>query len=113
MKDIIAELEKAEAGSRELDRIIFELVKGRKRHISTFEQYESSEILPRYTVSIDAALILVPEGHEWETGSNLENQKGWAKVGDNVWDECFEDIVVIAATPALALCIAALKASEQ
>ena len=70
--------------------------------------------VPRYTASIDAALTLVPEGWGWKADCGLgfghsftvghvgvnklfDRPEGWGK----------------AATPAIALCIAALKARES
>jgi len=61
---------------------------------------------PHYTTSIDAALTLVPEGvAHWM----IRSPKPWAKIWlhyDNTDNETYGD----GATPALALCIAALKA---
>ncbi len=66
-------------------------------------------IAPHYTSSVDAALTLVPEGWFFGLGNN-GNAKGdwkpWAWVAQphiDAWR-------VSAATPALALCAAALKA---
>ena len=65
---------------------------------------------PSYTASIDAALTLVPEGHHWQVGIGIETEFGhrdsayaWCSQSD-----CGE--LNIAATPALALCVAALRA---
>jgi hypothetical protein len=68
--------------------------------------------LPAFTTSLDAALTLVPGSHEWSVGVDLENRKGWARVADDIWDECCEDIVSVAPTIPLALVIAALKARQ-
>jgi len=65
------------------------------------------------TTSIDAALTLVPSAHEWRCGNDGENNNGWAAVGNDVWDECNTEIASTAATPALALCIAALRARKE
>lgn len=73
----------------------------------------SARKAPTYTTSLDAALTLVPGSREWSAGVDLENGKGWATVGDDIWDECFNDITGIAKTPALALCIAALRARQS
>lgn len=73
---------------------------------------------PRFTSSIDAALTLVPEGFSVELGIYTESQDtprsgSFARVnkycmGDGpAWEIDAEQ----AATPALAICIAALKAS--
>lgn len=62
--------------------------------------------LPAYTTSIDVALTLVPEGWSWRTG-NIPSGRGFADLGTQKSLQCIE-----AATPALALCIAALCARE-
>lgn len=67
----------------------------------------------RYTASLDAALTLVPEGFEW----SLEYQAGHHVSSDGecmvaiakLGDPC-RDWESTSATPALALCAAALKA---
>ncbi len=69
--------------------------------------------LPRYTASIDAALSLVPSAVEWSVNADLENGCYYAVVANDVWDEAFEDVSGRSVTPALALCIAALKARQQ
>ena len=61
----------------------------------------------RYTESLDAAVMLVPEGHEWLRKNEIcmtvyrvpDNLKEWAR-----------HIDARGATPALALCAAALRA---
>jgi hypothetical protein len=65
--------------------------------------------IPRYTASLDAAMTLVPEGHEWlrkcpDTMTVYrapENDKAWAV-----------HIDASGATPALALTAAALRATQ-
>lgn len=63
----------------------------------------NSPELPHFTGSLDAAMTLVPEEHRqnWLAGWALDGS-GTATVG--------QDRPVYAATPALALCAAALKA---
>jgi len=102
MSDLLARLEAAKAGSFVLDGEIRDLVIG--KHPGT--------PLP-YSVSIDAALLLVPQG--WT----------WTLYVDATAPECLVDWCLIppgegeaivigqAATPALALCVAAIKAWEQ
>lgn len=69
---------------------------------------------PAYTSSLDAAMTLVPEVLEWETGS-----VGWARLRPaDTLDQLDPRVVLVrkAATPALALCAASLRArasSEQ
>lgn len=68
--------------------------------------------VPAYTASLDAAMTLVPGGWDWSTGTG--RQRGWATLGlpsaspfGSSDDEvCCDD----AATPALALCAASLRA---
>lgn len=60
---------------------------------------------PYYTRSIDAAMTLVPEGAEWECGTAHLVNRGWANVITRDRESKGK-----AATPALALCAAALRA---
>lgn len=65
---------------------------------------------PRYTESLDAAMQLVPEGWAWMAGCAPE-ARFFATLAPT--DESgieAEDIDTAAATPALALCAAALRA---
>jgi hypothetical protein len=61
---------------------------------------------PKYLTSIDAAMQLVPAGHNWAIDTGHKN-------GISAW--CFDGQLwntdaSVAATPALALCAAALRA---
>jgi hypothetical protein len=83
-----------------------------------------SDCALRYTASIDAALTLVPPGAHWGMGHDANGPlAGWAwvraKVADG-WQEFhspprmgFERAGPFAATPALALCAAALRARAE
>ena len=104
MTDLIARLEAATEGSRELDMEIFWRV---------FPEYERGKDpiwhCLHYTTSIDAALTLVLR--DWRVEHLGESVLNW-----NMW-ECElhnrnEDAAIQgdAATPALALCITALRA---
>lgn len=111
MTDLLTRLENAKEGSRELDWAIRDQVCADAGEIS-------SHIAPHYTTSLDAALTLVPEGGE-------ENGEGW-RIGiergpgrETYWtawlrrhasDETIEATAIYKAGPALALCIAALRA---
>lgn len=63
---------------------------------------------PAYTASIDAAMSLVPEGREWRVR--------WCELPDGTWASIARigengcGLNTSAATPALALCAAALRA---
>lgn len=67
-----------------------------------------------YTASIDAALTLVPEGLSWTCGKNLHH--GYFAVSLNTLNErgAPESVAWADADyPAIALCIAALKARQE
>ena len=55
--ELIAKLEKASGPDRELDYLIADAFKWRQ------------SIIPSFTLSLDAALALVPEGEEWSVTS--------------------------------------------
>jgi len=59
---------------------------------------------------LDAAMMLLPEGWMWSIGSDGPEEGPWACL-TAIKDLC-EDISCCAATPALALCAAALIARE-
>jgi hypothetical protein len=61
------------------------------------------ETVPYYTSSIDAAVTLVPDGAHWQVGRDVGP---WAAV----WTKTRLPSHCLAATPALALCAAALRA---
>jgi len=116
---LISRLEQAEAGSRELDGLIevATLFKGnsgyqldRGKFYANDRRIVAVHEAPHYTTSIDAAMSLVPEGwqdvrqhhHVMTDGSirsyaEIETAAGTFNAGPT-------------ATPALALCVAALKA---
>lgn len=90
--ELIAALEKADRPSFKLDNVIDLMAFD---HGWRVERFGTPDITPRYTASIDAALTLVPEG----CGFVLMGCA--AKVGREI---------AKGATPAIALCIAALRA---
>ena len=118
MKDLIKRLEAATGPDRQLDNAIEEAIDLPKpTNPDDLPGYP-----PHFTASIDAAITLVPEdSHEWREYSpviwggrrpaarinyrqrDAEAESGWAYGSLN-------DSEVRGATPALALCIAALKA---
>lgn len=80
-----------------------------------------SKRVPAFTASLDAAMTLVPEGAHWGIGhEDMGPLVGWAWVrakNDTGWQEYhspprlgFRHIAPFPATPALALCAAALRA---
>ncbi len=105
MQDLIERLEKATGPDLEADRLISCLLIGRDDVFFATGPY--------YTESIDAAVELVPEGWAWF----VERIDGFTNGDARIWlpaqhthglpRENFD--VRKAATPAIALCIAALK----
>ena len=121
MNNLIEKLHQAKGPSRELDEEIFEFLYPKEPELTEEEiairmgQYGfiihncRFGPTPEYTASMEIAKTLVLSGHEFSVGIDLENNEGWAKVGKDIWDECYIDIITVATTPALALCIAALE----
>lgn len=143
MQDLIDKLESATEGSRELDAHLSAALlgngayaavsefngawcvyrgedrSGRARVVSS-NRGDVPDVRLHYTTSLDAALTLVPEGDGW-----LISDKPFAEIfrplrvlagrptalADRVG--VFGDKEIRKSTPALALCIAALRAREQ
>jgi hypothetical protein len=124
IKELIAQLEAAGEGSRELDGLIwcwledaeFDRVECIPALLGTclFYRKDGKETnigaWPAYTTSTDAALGLVPPalGIMWDV-AKYPGESAAAYVGPR--DAPFREFVV-ARTPALAICIAALRARE-
>ena len=118
IEELIAALERADAPSRELElRIARDVLDSKPLgHAAGLPD----ELLvaqaefgpwPRYTSSIDAALSLVPEGYVWRMQAPAPQPTGkWAAeiFTQPMWSS-FRD-GTHATHPAIALCIAALKA---
>lgn len=113
MKHLIEKLAQADGPSRELDAEISRaLAGGPADHWYQDHRgvYVTDNSAPCYTASIDAAMTLVPEGTEFiierygSIGVLSENKRASAWV--------FGAPRAFAATPALALCIAALSAQD-
>lgn len=103
MSDLLIELaercEKASGPDREIDIDIQQVIGGA---IPTgFQMQYEGVRLPGYTASLDAAMMLVPEGMAielaWNAARLADARVGWKRPG-------------IAKSPALALCAAALRA---
>lgn len=127
MKKLIEKLEAATEGSRELDCRIWCLRQGftyRRYQQGTTDQFfydddtGSPQVIsgfpPHYTTSLDAALTLVPEGYTWEVSSPMFLTDLERKPAAFVWppSRCGGP-KPYGATPALALCVAALKALDK
>jgi len=110
--DLITRLERAEGPDRELDCRIWCVMRG-----ADFDLY--SQVVPnfnewqalRYTASIDAALTLVPDEYLLGILAELENGRWTTKLLNR------REIAGLppesGPTPALALCIAALRAQQK
>ena len=110
MDELIARLEAAAGPDRELDAAI-------AGTDPNTVQWHSEDETPRYTASIDAALTLVPEGLDAPGSFKIERfylgngiEKNRACVWDGLGSFSSLDTASEGATPALAICIAALKA---
>lgn len=105
--DLITRLESADGPDRELDADIHESIGNIvDRGCPITWHYEDET--PRYTASIDAALTLVPEGWHMSVNTTVGALlQGSAAVRDRDGGPSFASA---AATPALALAAAALKA---
>lgn len=114
---LISRLEESTEGSRELDTDLFQAFAGddwHKAYIRAQEPCgcphdmaveEARHYAPRYTTSLDAAIALVERllpGWWWEIDA----------AGNATVFKAPRYVVEHAATPALALCLAALKAME-
>ena len=123
MSDLIARLEAATEGSRELDYKIaltqgwtLQKMKGDRKPYwrepgETQYYMRSTYGPPHYTTSLDDAMTLVPEGCDVD----LQTRKRYCSIYR--WDDSRGYGVPLgstcdAETPVLALCIAALKARE-
>ena len=121
LKALIERLEKASGPDRELDALILKAINpnvvqtyvGLPDYATEIVYVEgkqaplvSSIDVPQYTRSIDAAMTLVPPQFEFEIGSTKLLNCYYAMLvgrhGEHIGKRC--------ANPAIALCIAALKA---
>ncbi len=119
---IIERLETAGASSGELDGEIAYAVDwqisddcGWREYFDTYPKIAmTDENLPHYTTSVDDALTLVPEGWVWivQTDYELPGRAGIYCADPDGTDNLPVNFTADAATPALALCVAALKALE-
>ena len=127
LSQLIERLEKAKGPDRELDALIAIKIGGAVRittghgtrhqvlwpdnEIAQGGDIEMLPDVPLYTASIDAALTLVPEGWSFEVRASAVGDKGQA----NVWHYLKEYHAYSqreCASPAIALCIAALRARQ-
>lgn len=126
LEELVAKLDAATEGSRELDVQIWELVDFRAalrrywsaatgKRVKLHSLPESGlgwlavkNSAPHYTTSIDAALTLVPEGWGWNATG--EHSTGFVLLYPPNNYPGATGVQAEAPTPALAICIAALRA---
>lgn len=119
LTEIISKLEKATGPSRYLDAEIAAAVgldtgmfiwDGQRNFVGV----QNNITVPHYTSSIDSALMLVPEGKYWEVAFGLPTPTIKTRYWGQVYgDEDAYDLahpICPGATPAIALCVASLKA---
>lgn len=108
----LAELcEKASGPDRELYAMIYDAVYGGEcLYDPKWETWitPGGMNVPAFTASLDAALTLVPEGWDWASGSGQFGGHAFMRRVTSVGEP--PAISSDAATPALALCAAALRA---
>jgi hypothetical protein len=107
LADLAARCEKATGPDRELDAEIYvALDANRENRDALAINGAVGSWVPDFTASLDAAMTLVPEGWYWQVG---QGNHAWAAVYENPIPPAMR-VDPIAATPALALCAAALRA---
>lgn len=113
-EELIAALEAATGPSRELDAEIARCCDARQWRLTDEGMGKVFFDPLEFTASIDAALTLVPEtdGNRWyEIGQAWTHATAHVRVyPPNPWEGRTREAVADAPTPAIALCIAALKA---
>ena len=112
LEELIARLEAATGPSRKLDATIDIAVNGGTAADLAYvlEDVERTLRPHRYTASIDAAMTLVPDDACWTVSvprqPDMSGKRYWASLRSN-------HPGARGSTPAIALCIAALKARSQ
>lgn len=111
LSDLIARLETTKEGSRELDAAIDIYVTGGSSADLAYvlEDVERTLGPKHYTTSLDAALTLVPKEYAGNWDLKWRNK---ASCRAELYRPSYQ-VDGLAATPALALCIASLRAREE
>ena len=114
--DLIARLEQAEVGSRELDRAValalgWAIKRWPNGQGEDWRRIDGTLVLnTNFSTSLDAALTLVPTGWHWTVYDTDGLGRGYACAQVEPPEYSYEPISADAVTPALALCIACLRA---
>lgn len=109
MTSIVARLEKATGPDDELFYECAHMAFGPSHNLTDIARWNRFSQLVESEAWTDAALMLVPEGLEWSVGRNSDGSFG-AAVGNTVDLGDVEVAQQIKGGPAIALCIAAMKA---
>ncbi len=123
LKSLIAELESAKEGSRALGEAVslaagWKHVDGPFGPVLHLEECSGREedcncVWRNPTLSLDAALTLVPENWFWDASNNPKTG-GFARLTDiPAIGDSMKEVKSFASTPALAMCGAALKARDK
>jgi hypothetical protein len=106
-RDVLAALEAATVGSRELDELVWFATGGvQPKGLNGY-------FAPPYTTNVELALELVPAG--WPRRISEGRFGCWVADllrGDKSWKQ-EPDVSAVHTTPALALCLAALRARQS
>ncbi len=105
MQELIAKLEATTKGNRELDKAIAWLQAPEHQRKRFYPNGMNDNWYPYFSTSIDAALTLLSKDRLWSIGS-IVNGSGFVAILNN------DGRSHRGATPALALCIAALRAQS-
>lgn len=113
MKSIIEKLERAKAGDESLSREIADIVGTavKRRTFNGGMDADEWDWFPPYTSSIDAALSLVMDGWSWSVAVSENKLHPVVMLGRSYPTNA--QVAQEAATPALAICIAALKSRSS
>lgn len=122
---LITQLEQAVEGSRELDTeiaLVFGYLHPKRGPIANAPSSDDPRVIaaawqvPHFSTSLDAAISLIPEGAVWHVMTDYGDLNR-AKVGPannpsaSIYGPRSEDFISAdASTPALAVCLCALKA---
>ncbi|WP_116970797.1 hypothetical protein [Blastomonas sp. UPD001] len=105
-EELAARIERAEGPDRALDCLVHEVIGNVVDHV--YAEMHSAEETPFYTASIDAAMQLVPPDREWSIEGYTCSGVRPDHVRASAW--VLGSPRVFAATPAIALCAAAIRA---
>lgn len=113
MRELVERIEAADGPSRELDEAIRLLIEHNIVVALDLAGGYVGQSTPSFTASIDAALTLLPEGAQWGTGSRDGTLRSWAWCALNYEQPNERMELAFAATPALALVAAILRARGE